>query len=107
MLGKGGSKESKYVGYPKRIIPANDSSFNPSKPTGMVDRNGKRSPVPSYATNFVRTTKYTVFNFLPKTLFDQFRRAANFYFLVTPSFVLLSPPHTPDRGSDGLICPSA
>ncbi|KAI8054207.1 hypothetical protein BDF22DRAFT_742133 [Syncephalis plumigaleata] len=32
-------------------------------------------------TNRIKTTKYTVWNFLPKNLFEQFRRAANVYFL--------------------------
>ncbi|KAG6712677.1 hypothetical protein I3843_05G106800 [Carya illinoinensis] len=36
-----------------------------------------------YVGNYVRTTKYTVATFLPKSLFEQFRRVANFYFLVT------------------------
>jgi hypothetical protein len=43
-----------------------------------------------FADNSIRTTKYfwtkkflplTVFTFLPKNLFEQFRRLANFYFL--------------------------
>lgn len=34
-----------------------------------------------YPDNRVVTSKYTVWNFLPKNLFEQFRRAANFYFL--------------------------
>ncbi|KAG2267989.1 hypothetical protein Bca52824_062544 [Brassica carinata] len=37
----------------------------------------------SYAGNYVRSTKYTPASFVPKTLFEQFRRVANFYFLVT------------------------
>ncbi|KAL6192981.1 hypothetical protein ACLB2K_034066 [Fragaria x ananassa] len=37
----------------------------------------------NYADNYVSTTKYTVATFLPKSLFEQFRRVANFYFLVT------------------------
>ncbi|KAH6802141.1 ATPase E1-E2 type family protein / haloacid dehalogenase-like hydrolase family protein [Perilla frutescens var. frutescens] len=47
----------------------------------------------NYATNYVRTTKYTLANFLPKSLFEQFRRVANFYFLVTGilSFTPLAP----------------
>ncbi|KAJ0095337.1 hypothetical protein Patl1_16556 [Pistacia atlantica] len=36
-----------------------------------------------YCTNYVKTTKYTIATFLPKSLFEQFRRVANFYFLVT------------------------
>ena len=37
----------------------------------------------SYIDNYVSTTKYTLATFLPKSLFEQFRRVANFYFLVT------------------------
>ncbi|KAF4356833.1 putative phospholipid-transporting ATPase 9 [Cannabis sativa] len=36
-----------------------------------------------YSDNYVSTTKYTLATFLPKSLFEQFRRVANFYFLVT------------------------
>lgn len=32
-------------------------------------------------SNVVKTTKYTVWNFLPKNLFEQFHRFANIYFL--------------------------
>ncbi|CAM8884297.1 unnamed protein product [Rhodiola kirilowii] len=36
-----------------------------------------------YKDNYVSTTKYTLATFLPKSLFEQFRRVANFYFLIT------------------------
>jgi phospholipid-translocating ATPase len=36
-----------------------------------------------YGGNYIRTTKYTPATFLPKSLFEQFRRVANFFFLVT------------------------
>ncbi|KAI4373311.1 hypothetical protein MLD38_011447 [Melastoma candidum] len=39
--------------------------------------------VRDYASNYIRSTKYTLATFLPKSLFEQFRRVANFYFLVT------------------------
>ncbi|CAN8238897.1 unnamed protein product [Cochlearia groenlandica] len=47
----------------------------------------------NYSDNYVRTTKYTLATFLPKSLFEQFRRVANFYFLVTGvlSFTQLAP----------------
>ncbi|KAK8388975.1 hypothetical protein O3P69_020739 [Scylla paramamosain] len=37
--------------------------------------------LPHYPSNLITTAKYTLVNFLPKNLFEQFRRLANFYFL--------------------------
>ncbi|XP_038892983.1 putative phospholipid-transporting ATPase 9 isoform X1 [Benincasa hispida] len=37
----------------------------------------------NYIDNYISTTKYTLATFLPKSLFEQFRRVANFYFLVS------------------------
>ncbi|MCO5594165.1 hypothetical protein L7F22_048188 [Adiantum nelumboides] len=36
---------------------------------------------PKYGSNYVATTKYNMFTFFPKCLFEQFRRVANIYFL--------------------------
>ncbi|KAM0004042.1 putative P-type phospholipid transporter [Helianthus debilis subsp. tardiflorus] len=46
-----------------------------------------------YADNYMRSTKYTPMSFFPKSLFEQFRRVANFFFLVTAilSFTDLAP----------------
>ncbi|XP_057466230.1 LOW QUALITY PROTEIN: putative phospholipid-transporting ATPase 9 [Actinidia eriantha] len=46
-----------------------------------------------YETNYVRTTKFTLATFVPKALFEQFRRVANVYFLICAilSFTSLSP----------------
>lgn len=35
-----------------------------------------------FVTNYIRTAKYTLLTFVPVNLFEQFQRAANFYFLV-------------------------
>ncbi|XP_026405002.1 probable phospholipid-transporting ATPase 8 [Papaver somniferum] len=47
----------------------------------------------NYKGNYVSTTKYTLVNFIPKSLFEQFRRVANIYFLVVAcvSFTPLAP----------------
>ncbi|XP_028106806.1 putative phospholipid-transporting ATPase 9 [Camellia sinensis] len=46
-----------------------------------------------YETNYVRTTKFTFATFVPKALFEQFRRVANVYFLICAilSFTPFSP----------------
>ncbi|XP_006654889.1 phospholipid-transporting ATPase 10-like [Oryza brachyantha] len=38
---------------------------------------------PSYRSNSVSTTKYNAITFFPKSLFEQFRRVANIYFLIS------------------------
>ncbi|KAI3932909.1 hypothetical protein MKW92_026175 [Papaver armeniacum] len=50
----------------------------------------------NYGSNYIRTTKYTLATFFPKSLFEQFRRVANIYFLIAAclSFTSLSP-YTP------------
>ncbi|OWK06090.1 hypothetical protein Celaphus_00012527, partial [Cervus elaphus hippelaphus] len=35
-----------------------------------------------FIDNRIISSKYTVWNFVPKNLFEQFRRVANFYFLI-------------------------
>lgn len=47
----------------------------------------------NYGGNYVKTSKYTVASFFPKSLFEQFRRVANLYFLLCAllSFTPLSP----------------
>ncbi|XVF58070.1 hypothetical protein PTKIN_Ptkin07bG0032900 [Pterospermum kingtungense] len=51
----------------------------------------------NYRGNYVSTTKYTAANFIPKSLFEQFRRVANIYFLVVAcvSFSPLAPYSAP------------
>lgn len=47
-----------------------------------------------YKENYIRTTKYTKFSFLPLSLLLQFKRLANVYFLITAviqSLPMISP----------------
>eukprot|EP00831_Metopus_contortus_P067701 TRINITY_DN6042_c0_g1_i4.p1 TRINITY_DN6042_c0_g1~~TRINITY_DN6042_c0_g1_i4.p1 ORF type:complete len:529 (+),score=76.20 TRINITY_DN6042_c0_g1_i4:235-1821(+) len=49
-----------------------------------------------YESNYIRTTKYTFYSFVPVALFRQFYRLANIYFLVTAivqSISIISPLH--------------
>ena len=38
------------------------------------------SPNPSHPTNVIYTTKYTLYSFLPRFLYEQFSKAANMFF---------------------------
>ncbi|EHH16566.1 hypothetical protein EGK_11859, partial [Macaca mulatta] len=44
-------------------------------------QNGLYTPQ-KFIDNRIISSKYTVWNFVPKNLFEQFRRVANFYFLI-------------------------
>lgn len=39
------------------------------------------NPNSKYATNYIKTTKYTWWNFIPKNIYEQMHRVANIYFL--------------------------
>lgn len=67
----------------KPLPPSSDGRHIPVAPglsrrkDGLVDeRRGK-----PYMTNFIRSSRYTVWSFLPKQLFFQFSKLANAYFL--------------------------
>ncbi|EEF41047.1 probable phospholipid-transporting ATPase 4 [Ricinus communis] len=55
-------------GY-SRMVHCNQPSMHRKKPL-------------KYCSNYISTTKYNVVTFLPKALFEQFRRVANIYFLL-------------------------
>lgn len=67
----------------KPLPPSKDGRHIPFNPAAvrrepLIDeRSGKH-----YTTNTIRSNRYTILSFLPKQLFFQFRRLANFYFLV-------------------------
>ena len=50
-------------------------------PTSLLKSNNSKNASQKHKNNKIKTTKYTVFSFLPKNLFEQFHRFANIYFL--------------------------
>ena len=46
-----------------------------------IELDYSRAEASSFCSNYIRTSKYTWYSFLPLTLMEQFRRAANAYFL--------------------------
>ncbi|KAF7536393.1 hypothetical protein G7054_g4524 [Neopestalotiopsis clavispora] len=69
--------------YP--LPPSNDGrhiplEFGRVRTTPLKDeRTGNKKP---YVSNFIRSTRYTLWSFLPKQLYFQFSKLANFYFLI-------------------------
>ncbi|KAL7795311.1 hypothetical protein V8C37DRAFT_374063 [Trichoderma ceciliae] len=67
----------------KPLLPSKDGRHIPLNPKdvgpgGLTD---ERSNKP-YISNFIRSSRYTVYNFVPKQLVFQFSRLGNFYLLV-------------------------
>ncbi|KAA8540273.1 hypothetical protein F0562_024164 [Nyssa sinensis] len=56
-------------GY-SRLVHCNQPSLHRKKPL-------------KYCSNYISTTKYNIITFIPKAIFEQFRRVANLYFLLT------------------------
>ncbi|UKZ46133.1 hypothetical protein TrVGV298_000331 [Trichoderma virens] len=67
----------------KPLQPSKDGRHIPLNPTG-VDPGGlidERSSKP-YISNFIRSSRYTVYDFVPKQLVFQFSKLGNFYLLI-------------------------
>ena len=48
----------------------------------VVTADGNGGDEEEFASNAVVTSKYTAWNFIPKNIYEQFRRVANIYFLI-------------------------
>ncbi|KAH7868232.1 phospholipid-transporting ATPase 1 [Lentinula edodes] len=69
-------------GAPSTEIPGVRRNVYVNHPLGHSELDQDGEPIARYERNKVRTTKYTIITFLPKNLFEQFRRVANLFFLV-------------------------
>lgn len=47
-----------------------------------INDNARNALGPKTEPNYIKTTKYTAWNFLPLSLMNQFKRLPNFYFLI-------------------------
>ncbi|KAL0415084.1 UNVERIFIED_CONTAM: putative phospholipid-transporting ATPase 7 [Sesamum latifolium] len=63
-----GAQDTEGPGY-SRTVYCNQPHMHTQKPN-------------KYCTNYISTTKYNILTFLPKAIFEQFRRVANLYFLL-------------------------
>ena len=74
------NKARKFVLQIQDMPPSKDGRRIPVDPSRKIalidDRTGH-----AYVNNFIKSSKYTVWNFLPRQLYAQFSKLANFYFL--------------------------
>ncbi|KAF1966372.1 phospholipid-translocating P-type ATPase [Bimuria novae-zelandiae CBS 107.79] len=75
-----GIKAKKFILRIKDVPPSKDGrhiDLNPSRKEPLIDQ---RTNQP-YITNWIRSTRYSAWNFVPRQLIAQFSKLANFYFL--------------------------
>ena len=79
--------------FPAPATPGFSRAVRCNAPASSLPGTDGGAQQPAYPGNAISTTKYTPASFLPKSLFEQFRRAANCFFLVVAcvSFSPLAP----------------
>lgn len=96
----GYGKARKFVLRIQEIPPTKDGrhiDLDASRKTTLLDeRTGK-----AYITNYIRSSRYTAWNFVPRQLFAQFSKLANFYFLCVSILQMI-----PGLSTTGSECPS-
>jgi phospholipid-translocating ATPase len=71
----------KFIFRIKDVPPSKDGRHIQLDPTRREPLNDERTNQP-YANNWIRSTRYSAWNFIPRQLVAQFSKLANFYFLV-------------------------
>ncbi|WVQ68754.1 uncharacterized protein L199_006963 [Kwoniella botswanensis] len=81
----------------KQSLSSRSIYINEELPSEFYDKKGKLLKNKKYPTNQNVTSKYTIITFLPRNLFEQFRRVANIFFAAInilqffPKFSTISP----------------
>uniref|UniRef100_A0A4W5PPB4 Uncharacterized protein n=1 Tax=Hucho hucho TaxID=62062 RepID=A0A4W5PPB4_9TELE len=75
-----------HVGWSRKQLPDNQPNWVDTRTVYIGNKEpppGAEAYIPQrYPDNRIISSKYTFWNFVPKNLFEQFRRIANFYFLI-------------------------
>ena len=87
--------KSKLSVYPQIDFPIENNNYS-HKDTRRIYINQSKKNIKKYKyeDNFIKTSRYTFFNFIPMSLFYQFKRHANIYFLfcaIIQCFPAISP----------------
>ncbi|KAF8929007.1 hypothetical protein BGZ52_002656, partial [Haplosporangium bisporale] len=70
------------------VIPTNSAPFSSLSKHDLLKRHLEEA---RFVSNKVVTTQYSIFTFIPKNLYHQFRRVANFFFLVIVILQCIAP----------------
>ncbi|KAF9261613.1 phospholipid-transporting ATPase 1 [Marasmius fiardii PR-910] len=66
---------------PSKEVPGERRNVYVNHPLAHLEVDNRGEPAVRYCRNKVRTTKYTFITFIPKNIYEQFRRVANLFFL--------------------------
>ncbi|KAF9044299.1 phospholipid-transporting ATPase 1 [Panaeolus papilionaceus] len=66
---------------PTSKVPGTRRNVYVNHPLSAMEVDHEGEPKVRYVRNKVRTAKYTIYTFIPKNLYEQFRRVANLFFL--------------------------
>jgi magnesium-transporting ATPase (P-type) len=76
-----GKSVSKFKYSSMRVARADEMETSEKKRVIFLNDDARNAKYP-YPSNYIKTTKYTILTFLPVSLFIQFLRVANIYFLI-------------------------